>query len=92
MDGILSHHRTPRRIAQGPGGVPDGRLISLNPRGKDGGTEAKRPAGGGGPGKELSRGFVPRRTLTETVDKDRGIADGASVHIKWDVNGCAGMA
>ena len=34
-------------IAQGPGGVPDGRPLGLTPRGTGGGAEAERPAGGG---------------------------------------------
>ena len=58
----------PRRSAQGTGGVPDGVPLRLPPRGKDGGTEAELPAGGGGPGKDLSGGPGPRRTSTATSD------------------------
>ena len=87
----MCHHRTPRHSAQGPGGVLDGGPLSLPSRGKDGGAEAERPAGGGGPGKDLSGGPGPRRMLTATADKDGVMADSAAIHGKWDGTGCAGM-
>ena len=34
----------------------DGGSLHLPPGGKDGGTEADRPSGGGGPGRDLSGG------------------------------------
>ena len=61
--------------------------IRLPPGGKDSGAEAERPAGGGGPGGDLSRGSGPRRPLNETGDEDGGMADGAAVHIKWGGTG-----
>ena len=64
MDGILCHHRSPCCSAQGPVEVLDGGPLDLIPRGTDGGAEAERPAGGGGPDKEHSGGPSLRRTLT----------------------------
>ena len=91
MDSVLCRHRTNRRSAQGPGGVLDGGPLRLPPRGKDGGAEAECPAGGGGPGGDLSGGPGPRRTSTVMGEEDRVMADGEAVHGKGDRTGCAGM-
>ena len=48
----------PRRINQGPLGVPDGGTLRLPPRGKDGYVESEHPAGREGPSKDLSGALV----------------------------------
>ena len=88
---VLCHHRTPRRIAQGPGGVPYSIPLRLPLVGKDGGAEAESPADGGGPGVYLSGGPGPRCPLTTLGKEDEVMADGAAVCSKWDGTGCAGM-
>ena len=64
MDGILCHHRSPCCSAQGPVEVPDVGPPGLPPRGTDGGEEAERPSGKGGPSEEHIGGPSLRRTLT----------------------------
>ena len=66
--------------------------LGLSPRGLDGGSEAEHTAGGGGTGINNLRVPGPRRTLTATTNKDRGLADGADVHGEWDIYGGEGMA
>ena len=90
--GVLCYHMTPRCRAQGPGRVTDGGPLRLPPRDKDGGAEAGHPAGGGGPGEELSGVPSPRNMSTVTSEKDEGMADVSAVHDKWDRTGCTGMA
>ena len=88
----MCHNRTPRRITQGPGGVPDGRPLCLSLGGLDGGLATDSTAGGGGTGGDTGRGPGPTCTLTATGDKDRDLAVGAVVHSKQDGSGGAGMA
>ena len=91
MDGVLCHHMTPRRSAQGPGGVPGGGPLDLPPIRADGGLEAERPVGGGDPGGDHSGGTSPRRTSNITGGKYWGLSDSAAVHGERDRSGCAGM-
>ena len=49
-------------------------------------------ASGGGSDGHIGGGPGLTRTSTATSDKDRGLADSAAVHIKWDRDGGIGMA
>ena len=57
MDGVLCHHRTPRLITKGPGGVLDGKSLDLSLGWSDVGSTAEYTHVRGGTGAENSRGL-----------------------------------
>ena len=69
-----------------------GRPLVLLPGGSDSGSETGPTAGRGGTGGNNGKGPGPTRTLNAMGDKDRGLADSAAVHSKWDRDGGTGMA
>ena len=83
---------TPRCSTQGPGGVTDGVPLGLRPGRTESGSVKRTAASGGGTDGHTGGGPGLTHTLTATSDKDRGQADSAAVHIKWEGAGCTGMA
>ena len=87
----MSSHDTSSQHS-GPGGVPDGRPLGLPPKGAEGGLAADHTAGKEVPGYNHLKVPGPRRTSTETDNKNRDLADGAAIQGEWDRDGGAGMA
>ena len=82
---------TTRHSTKRSGGFPGIISLGLSLGGSDSGLAADYTVDRGGTGGNNSRGPGPRRTLTATGEKDRGLADGAAVHSEWDQAGGSGM-
>ena len=92
LDGVLCHHRKYHSSTKGPEGFQDGRPRWISKEGARRGVLAKCKAFRGGTGNKP--GGYPRPSCMPLMasDKDRVMAEGASVENKRDGTGCAEMA